>query len=470
MVFSSPIFLFLFLPLVLALYYLLPSKYKNLFLLVVSLFFYSWGEGKIVLVMLAVTLVNYWCGLLIGKGHRKKGLLISVAVSLAALWFFKYFNFTFHNFNALLGFIGYKSEFLAGLPSIALPIGISFYTFQTLSYTIDVYRGQVKENHSFTDFATYVTMFPQLIAGPIVRYADIHRQLNNKNISFDSFSEGVERFIIGLAKKVLVANTFAAIADEIFYQDLAQLSTFHAWLGIVAYAFQIYYDFSGYSDMAIGLGKMLGFSFMENFNYPYIATSIQEFWRRWHISLSTWFRDYVYISLGGNRVPQFRVYTNLLIVFLVTGLWHGASWHFVVWGLFHGFFIVVERIGLGSKMKTVWKPLQHAYTLLVVLVGWVFFRADGLQEALLYLQRMFVYTSGDLALSSYLDFFFFDAKTLFFTLIAIVFSIPPHVYAPATLSLPKVSYLRQAYFIILLTLSLIYVGANAYNPFIYFRF
>ena len=470
MVFSSPIFLFLFLPVVLGAYYLVPAKYKNVLLLLASLFFYSWGEGKIVLIMLLVTGINFWSGLIIRSGRRRAGLLISVATSITALWLFKYFNFTFHNFSSFLQFTGIKSDAFASLPHIALPIGISFYTFQALSYTIDVYRGHVQASRSFVDFATYVTMFPQLIAGPIVRYADIHRQLRNKHISIDNFSAGVERFIIGLAKKVLIANTFAAVADEIFYQNLANLSTFYAWLGVIAYAFQIYYDFSGYSDMAIGLGKMLGFDFMENFNYPYIATSIQEFWRRWHISLSTWFRDYLYIPLGGNKVPKLRVYLNLAIVFLVTGLWHGASWHFVAWGLFHGLFIVIEKIGFGKILQLLWRPLRHIYTLLVVLIGWVFFRAESLSGALLYLKRMFVFSGGDPALSSYLDFFFLDSRTLFFTIVALVFAVPPQVYFPGKMAVPRAGLVRQVYFIALLVLSLIYVGAGTYNPFIYFRF
>ena len=256
-----------------------------------------------------------------------------------------------------------------------------------------MHRGKVKANRNIIDFAAYVCMFPQLVAGPIVRYADINKQLKSRNTSISKFTIGVERFIIGLAKKVLIANTFAAIADGIFAQQLNDLSTLYAWTGVIAYSIQIYFDFSGYSDMAIGLGKMLGFDFLENFNYPYVARSIREFWRRWHISLSTWFRDYVYISLGGNRKGNLQTYLNLFIVFFVTGLWHGSSWNFVIWGLFHGAFLILERLFLGRILKNLWRPLQHIYTLLVVIVGWVFFRIENLSDAILLLKRMFLFFS-----------------------------------------------------------------------------
>jgi alginate O-acetyltransferase complex protein AlgI len=470
MVFSSPIFLFLFLPIVLAIYYILPGKVKNFFLLIASLLFYTWGEDKLVLLMLASTIIDFICGLLIDRGKRNIGLIISVISNLSFLGFFKYFNFTFDNYHAFITLFGFSSTSIQDLPNIVLPIGISFYTFQTLSYTLDVYRGHVKASTNFVDFAAYVTMFPQLIAGPIVRYVDIDEQLKNKKISIAHFSDGVERFVLGLAKKVLIANTFASIADEAFNQNIESLSTGYAWLGILAYAFQIYYDFSGYSDMAIGLGKMFGFDFLENFNYPYISTSIQEFWRRWHISLSTWFRDYLYIPLGGNRVSTSRTYLNLVFVFFVTGLWHGASWNFIIWGVFHGTFIVIEKIGFARKLKNIWKPLQHGYTLLVVLVGWVFFRADNMYDAFAYIQKMFSFTGGDPALMSYLKFFHFNLKTLFFTIIAVIFSTPVYHYVNKTLAVTKVGFLRPVAFIMLLILSVIYLGANSYNPFIYFRF
>jgi alginate O-acetyltransferase complex protein AlgI len=470
MVFSSAIFLFSFLPLALGLYYLAPNKMKNFVLLFTSLVFYTWGEDKIVVIMLLSATVDFSCGILIEKGRKKIGLLISLFTNLSLLLFFKYFNFTFDNFNALLECIGQGDSAIKNLPKIALPIGISFYTFQTLSYTIDVYRGHVKANRNFIDFAAFVTMFPQLVAGPIVRYADINDQLKSKDISFDNFAIGAERFIIGLAKKVLIANTFAAIADDIFALNINELSMLYAWIGILAYSIQIYFDFSGYSDMAIGLGRMFGFKFLENFNYPYISTSIRDFWRRWHISLSSWFRDYVYISLGGSRISKTRTYINLFLVFFVTGLWHGSSWNFVVWGLFHGLFIVIERIGFDKILPSLWKPFQHIYTLLVVLIGWVFFRAETLQEAWIYLQKMFWPSVNSVAVNSYLDFFHFNPRVMFFSLIAIIFCMPVYSYFDKFSDSTSFYIVRTIVLLLLFLLSLIYLGADSYNPFIYFRF
>lgn len=470
MIFSSLLFLFSFLPIVLGVYYLAPNKLKNLILLIASLIFYTWGENKIVIVMLLSAIVDFSCGLLIERGNRKTGLAISVFTNLSFLLFFKYFNFAFDNFNAVLGFLGLHGAIYQNIPEIALPIGISFYTFQTLSYTIDVYRGTVKANHNFINFATYVTMFPQLVAGPIVRYADINKQLESKHISVDDFSIGIERFIVGLAKKVLIANTFATIADSIFALDIATVSTPFVWLGIIAYAFQIYFDFSGYSDMAIGLGRMFGFRFLENFNYPYISKSIKEFWRRWHISLSSWFRDYLYISLGGSRVGKKRLYLNLFIVFFVTGLWHGASWSFVVWGLFHGVFIVVERVGFDRVLERLWKPFQHIYTLLVVLVGWVFFRAETLPSAIDYLQQMFIPSWGAAATNSYLSLLYINSYTLLFLGLAVVFSTPVYQLFDERTKSVKGAILRVGVLLLLFILSVIYLGAGSYNPFIYFRF
>jgi len=470
LIFSSEIFLFLFLPIFLALYYLSPKKVKTFVLLIASLLFYTWGEEVLVLVMLTSTVVDFFCGILIERGYRRIGLGLSLLTNLGLLGFFKYFNFSFENFNSFISIFGYDPMVLEGIPEIILPIGISFYTFQTLSYTIDVYRGQVKANRNFIQFASYVTMFPQLVAGPIVRYADIAHQLANKEISISNFTIGVERFIVGLAKKVLIANTFATIADGIFAENLNDLSTPMAWLGILAYTFQIYFDFSGYSDMAIGLGRMLGFDFLENFNYPYIAKSVREFWRRWHISLSTWFRDYVYISLGGNRRGSFRTYVNLFIVFFVTGLWHGASWNFVIWGLFHGVLLVLERFGFDKQLNKAWKPFQHAYTLLAVIVGWVLFRAETLGDATTYLGKMFWYTSGDITLNSYLSFLHFDFRTVFFIIMATLFSTPVYRYIDQMVLSPKVVGVRPLFYAALLIISIVYVGSESYNPFIYFRF
>lgn len=470
MVFSSSIFLFFFLPLVLGAYFLSPSKLRNFTLLLFSLLFYSWGEDIIVAVMIGSAVIDYSCGLLMASGRRKIGLLISILANVGLLGFFKYFNFTFDNLYALAELLGTNPAKLIELPEIALPIGISFYTFQTMSYSIDVYRGNVQANRNFIDFACYVTMFPQLVAGPIVRYIDVHHQLQNKNISASNFRIGIERFVVGLAKKVLIANTFAAIADDVFAQNFSDLSTPYAWFGTFAYTVQIYFDFSGYSDMAIGLGKMFGFDFPENFNYPYIARSIKEFWRRWHISLSSWFRDYLYISLGGNRKGNNRTYVNLFIVFFVTGLWHGASWNFVVWGLYHGVFIVIERGGFENVLAKLSKPIQHFYTLLVVMIGWVFFRAETLTDAVDFLQVMFIPQAGTDALNSYLSYFHFGARPLIMSCVAVIFAMPFYRLVNDQLQLEERFWLRVGLLFILFATSVVFVVSGSYNPFIYFRF
>lgn len=470
MVFSSSIFLFFFLPLVLGAYFLSPSKLRNFILLLFSLLFYSWGEDIIVAVMIGSAVIDYSCGLLMASGRRKSGLLISILANVGLLGFFKYFNFTFDNLYALAELLGTDPTKLIELPEIALPIGISFYTFQTMSYSIDVYRGNVQANRNFIDFACYVTMFPQLVAGPIVRYIDVHHQLQNKNISASNFRVGIERFVVGLAKKVLIANTFAAIADDVFAQNFSDLSTPYAWFGIFAYTVQIYFDFSGYSDMAIGLGKMFGFDFPENFNYPYIARSIKEFWRRWHISLSSWFRDYLYISLGGNRNGSNRTYVNLFIVFFVTGLWHGASWNFVVWGLYHGIFIVIERGGFENILAKLSKPIQHFYTLMVVMIGWVFFRAETLTDAVDFLQVMFIPQAGTDALNSYLSYFHFGVRPLIMSCAAVIFAIPFYKLLNDQLRLEERFWLRIGLLFLLFATSVVFVVSGSYNPFIYFRF
>ncbi len=468
MLFSSAIFLFVFLPLVLLVYYVLPKKLKNICLLLASLAFYTFGEKELVLIILASTIVDFFAGIIIEKGYKKTGLFLSVLVNLSFLIYFKYATFLFENYNQFLDILGITSAKIRNLPKIVLPLGISFYTFQTMSYTIDVYRGNVKANKNFIDFATYVTLFPQLIAGPIVRYKDIEKQLTNRNPNINQFSEGVERFIIGLAKKMIIANNLAFLADTIFNTPTEFVSTYVTWIGILAYAFQIYYDFSGYSDMAIGLGKMFGFEFLENFNYPYLAKSIKEFWRRWHISLSTWFRDYLYISLGGNRKGKIRTYINLIIVFLITGLWHGASWSFIIWGLLHGFFLILERLGLDKFLLKLGKPISHIYTILVVLIAWVFFRADTVPKALLYIKQMFAFkTIPNVEFINY----YLTKEVLFAFLLAIIFSFP--VYIKINDKFSDNLYfksLKPVLLLLLFVISVMYVAIDSYNPFIYFRF
>ena len=470
MVFSSPIFLFLFLPLVLVSYFLVPKKGKNLILLFFSLIFYTWGEGKMVLLLLGSSVADYIAGRIIQNGHRKYGLALSLITNLGILLYFKYLNFALDNLNYLSELIGVESSMFGEVAEVTLPIGISFFTFQTMSYTIDVYRGHIKANHNFLNFATYVCLFPQLVAGPIVRYSTIADQLKKRAVNMDKLSQGAERFIIGLGKKVLIANTMATVADDVFSQNLTDLSSFYAWMGIIAYTFQIYFDFSGYSDMAIGLGKMFGFDFPENFNYPYISKSIREFWRRWHISLSTWFRDYVYISLGGNRKGNSRTLLNLFIVFFVTGLWHGASWNFVIWGLFHGLFLILERIGFGKILDNAPRIVGHIYTCLIVVFAWVFFRAENLGDAITYLKKMLSLDLGNEALSSYLAYFHLNGQVLFAMVAAVVFSMPLYSKIEKHLSPKYLQWIQSSSVLAILILSIIYLGAGTYNPFIYFKF
>ena len=461
MVFSTPIFLFLFLPAVLVLNYIIPKKYiaaKNVVLLIASLFFYAWGEPKNVLLMLLSIAVNYVCGLLLGRfdsdeKKRKVVLWASVVFNLGLLFFFKYFNFV-----------------TGGLfPVIKLPLGISFFTFQIMSYTIDVYRRSVEPQKNLVKLALYISLFPQLIAGPIVRYIDVEKQLTYRECTAEKTVRGMIRFSMGLAKKVIVSNTVAAICDGIF-GSTNTVPAFTAWVGVICYALQIYFDFSGYSDMAIGMGHMLGFDFLENFNYPYVSCSVQEFWRRWHISLSSWFRDYLYIPLGGNRRGKVRTYINLIIVFACTGLWHGAWFSFIVWGLWHGLFLVIERLGFKKVLDKLPKFIGWIYTMLVVLVGWVFFRADTLSAAMKYLGEMFSFSGGVANGMAQ-----FDNLSFIITVIAIVLCTPVYQFLKGKLE--KTDGGKKAAFVIgavlatgLFILSVIFLTGSGYNPFIYFRF
>jgi alginate O-acetyltransferase complex protein AlgI len=391
MVFSSPIFLFLFLPVVLTVYSLLRgNRTRNLWLLLVSLAFYAWGEVLFIFLLLASTLANYFLGLWVDRSHdakrRKFAVGVAVFVNIGLLAFFKYANLVVGSLNDLLPHLGLGT---IQAPHIPLPIGISFFTFHALSYVIDIYRRKWKASTDPKDVALYIFFFPQLIAGPILRWSAIAPQLVSRVMSRDMFAEGVRRFVGGLAKKMIIANAVAGPADQIFALPPSELSLPVAWFGILCYTLQIYFDFSGYSDMAVGMGKMFGFTFLENFNFPYTSRSIRDFWRRWHMSLSSWFRDYLYIPLGGNRVSEARNHLNLLIVFFLCGLWHGASWTFVVWGLYHGVFLVLERTRFGRWLENSPRPAQHFYALLVVMIGWVLFRAETFTEAEHYLLTLF---------------------------------------------------------------------------------
>ena len=394
MVFSSILFIFYFLPLTLLLYYAGPSRLRNLVLLVMSLAFYSWGEPVYVSIMLFSTIFDYGNGLAIEKclsSGRKRAaravLLLSVAGNLGILGFFKYSNFFIEIINAAGG-----TDF--PLLELSLPIGISFYTFQTMSYTIDVYLGQARAQKNLVQFGAYVAMFPQLVAGPIVKYKDISGQLADRNVTAERFSYGISRFITGLSKKVLLANNIGMVWEQISGGNLAGLSAAEAWIGAAAFSFQIYFDFSGYSDMAIGLGELFGFHFQENFNHPYRSKSMTEFWRRWHISLGTWFREYVYIPLGGSRKGMKRQLCNLLIVWCLTGLWHGASWNFLIWGLYFGVFLTAEKLFLLRRLEALPGWVSHAYCLIFVAVSWVIFAFDSMADVCTYVKSMFGLGSG----------------------------------------------------------------------------
>ena len=389
MVFSSLLFLFRFFPAALLVYYIVPRSLRNLVLFLFSLIFYAWGEPVYILLMLVSILISYTGGILIAVCRRKEKmqaakitLFLSCAASLSLLGFFKYADFAITITNRLFG-TG------IGLLHMALPIGISFYTFQTMSYTIDVYRGEAEVQKNPVSYGAYVTMFPQLIAGPIVQYKTIDAQLRTRRESAAQFAEGVHRFMIGLGKKVLLANNAGALWDTIQTMNCADVPMLTAWMGLAAYTFQIYFDFSGYSDMAIGLGHMFGFRFLENFDYPYISQSITEFWRRWHISLGTWFREYIYIPLGGNRVGVWRHVRNILIVWLLTGIWHGASWNFILWGLYYGLLLLAEKYILGRHLEKIPSVFRHIYCMFFVMLGWNLFAFDDLMRGIAFIKALF---------------------------------------------------------------------------------
>jgi len=471
MVFSSLVLVSIFLPVVLILHTAIGNrKMQNALLLIASLLFYAFGEPVYVFLMLASALLNYGFALLLERGRSKVVLTLAVIVNIGLLGVFKYTGFLLTNINAAFGLS-------LPVPEIILPIGISFFTFQALSYVIDVYREEVPAQKSYAKLLLYISFFPQLIAGPIVRYVDVAREIDERTISLDKIAFGLRRFIVGLGKKVLIANAMGAAADYVFNHGAANLNVLATWIGAIAYLMQIYYDFSGYSDMAIGLGRMFGFHFKENFNYPYISASIQEFWRRWHISLSSCFRDYVYIPLGGNRKGRGRTVLNRIIVFFLTGLWHGANWTFILWGLFHGFFLLLEEfVPLIKKLP---RFLLRIYTLLAVTVGFVLFRADTIGEAGVYICQMF---SG-FDFSAGVMSFAVQALTPYFIcmLLAAILCCGPlakltervrGLETKQTLTTGE-NVLQMASFVLaflLLGWCMIRLAGGSYNPFIYFRF
>ncbi len=470
MLFSSLTFLFGFLPILLILYFILKKrKYKNIVLLIFSLIFYAWGEPKYIFLMLSTILIVYIFGILIDKFDKenkkilkKISLIICIILVLGSLIFFKYSNFLIENVN-----LAFKAKIK--LLNIVMPIGISFYTFQILSYIIDLYNKKIKLQKNYFSLALYVSLFPQLIAGPIVRYETVEEEIDNRKETKEDVISGTKRFIIGLSKKVIIANQMALLADLIFNKHNGAYGTTIIWLGTFAYTLQIYFDFSGYSDMAIGLGKIFGFHFLENFDYPYISKSVTEFWRRWHISLSTWFRDYVYIPLGGNRVNKFKWIRNIILVWLLTGLWHGAAWNFIIWGMYYGLLLLFEKLFFDRILKKLPTIINWLYTFIIVMIGWMIFRSNSLNELLLFIKTMFVYKQTDwlTILADNLSTF----NALMFVLPAFILSFPilkkiKEKYSGKTIYIILTNILLLMLFI----MCIVYLTSSSYNPFIYFRF
>lgn len=465
MVFSSQIFLFFFLPVTLIGYFICrKTQNKNLWLLLVSILFYAYGARKVVLILLFSVFVNWALALLVVKVESSRGrkviLVLDIIANLSYLFYFKYFNFVYENISLFLGFP-------EQIEKIALPIGISFFTFQALSYFIDVYRNERLVQKSIINVALYVTFFPQLVAGPIVRYTTVAEEIRNRRVSAEDFTEGVRRFVYGLGKKVLIANIIGTMVDEIYAMNFSGMSVGTAWLAAIGYTLQIYFDFSGYSDMAIGLGRMFGFHFLENFNYPYISKTVTEFWRRWHISLSSWFRDYIYIPLGGNRLGRKRQILNLSIVWICTGIWHGANWTFILWGVLYGCFVIVEKI-IKIENHKVPSAIGHVYTLFVVNSLWVLFRADDIGTAGEMLSTMFGLGEHSLWDDTATFYLLENFTTL---ILAIIVSMPLAKSISERRELQKVFEIGRPIFVfVVLLLSISFIVKGSYNPFIYFNF
>lgn len=473
MLFSSLTFLFVFLPSVLFIYYISPTRLKNFVLLVFSLMFYAYGEPLSLFIMLFSIFMNYLLGLMVNRYRSDKSkayvvLTLTIIGNLAVIGYYKYTDFFIQNFNTLFG---------ASIPllHIIMPIGISFFTFHGMSYVFDIYRGKGKVQKNPLNVALYISFFPQLVAGPIVRYETVAHHVNKRSVDLHKFTSGVERFILGLSKKVLIANSMGLIADQVFAIPASQLSVLLAWIGILAYTAQIYFDFSGYSDMAIGLGRMFGFEFLENFNYPYVSRSITEFWRRWHISLSSWFRDYLYIPLGGSRVSGLKLLRNILVVWLLTGFWHGAAWNFIAWGLYFAFLLILEKFVIGKYLTKLWKPLQHLYALFFIVLGWLLFRSESLSYAIDYLTAMFGLGVQPIISNQALNYII---EYKFEFIIAIIASMPVYPMLLEKLKGLKSKnlyqlinyYIKYIMLIALFGICIMYLINSSFNPFIYFKF
>lgn len=477
MLFSSITFLFLFLPIMLAVYYIAPYQWKNLLLLAGSLIFYAWGEPVYIILMILSILLNYFCGMDIenkseNEAKAKRSLVFAITVNIVLLVFFKYFGFLVESTNTLFGIsIPYRE--------LALPIGISFYTFQEISYIVDVYRGKVKAQQSLVKYALYVSMFPQLVAGPIVCYGDIEKQLTARKISGRKLGQGAMLFIIGLAKKAVLANTMGKIFEQIASTSASSLTVLMAWLGCITYAFQIYFDFSGYSDMAIGLGRMFGFEFKKNFDVPYISKSITEFWRRWHISLSSWFREYVYIPLGGNRKGLVRQLFNIMVVWMLTGLWHGANWNFVLWGVYYGVLLMIEKLFLLKWLDKLPNWIGHIYSMFLVVIGWTIFAQTDIHQLGEYLKTMF--GIGHVAVADS-DFLYFLGSNAVLLVALIAASIDYRVWMrrlkqgkdatiyDAIATSKGWTIAKPVLMVVFLLVSFAFLVGDSYNPFLYFRF
>ena len=470
MVFSSLTFLYIFLPVTLVIYYIVPKQLRNLFILISGLFFYAWGEPIYVFVLIASTMIDYFAGLVIYKAGdrqalRKLALIVSMVMNLSLLGFFKYSNFIIENINNIFG-----THY--GSPTSLLPIGISFFTFQSMSYTIDLYRKNISVQKNPITFAAFVTLFPQIVAGPIVRYEDVAAELDERVIDIDLIWDGILRFAVGLGKKVLIANNIGVVWTNVKAMDLSELPVATAWLGIAAYTLQIYFDFSGYSDMAIGLGKMLGFHFPENFNYPYISKSITEFWRRWHISLSSWFKEYVYIPLGGNRCKIAKQIRNILVVWMLTGIWHGANWNYVLWGCYYGALLLIEKLVLKKVLNRLPGIIQRIYTMFFVVIGWIIFKCEDMAYGISYLKAMFGGFGQGLWNNE--TIYLLGNYAVLFVLAILGSTMLPKKAAGVVLGGRKRTWAENviyiAFYAVIFFVSVAYLVDATYNPFLYFRF